>query len=69
MCSRSSTSPTHIGTMTLRQIAGGADDGHEVTMGLGAAAKLRMLGGRADQSLFHRVPSGRASRRPAESIC
>ena len=47
---------THIGTMTLRRIASGADDGHEVTIGLIAAAKLRMLEGRADQSLFHRVP-------------
>ena len=46
----------HIGTMTLRRIAGGADDGHEVTLGLTAAAKLRMLDGRADQALFHRVP-------------
>ena len=46
----------HIGTMTLRRIAGGSDDGHEVTIGLVAAAKLRMLEGRADQSLFHRVP-------------
>ena len=47
---------THIGTMTLRRVAGGADDGNEVTVGLVAAAKLRMLEGRADQSLFHRVP-------------
>jgi DtxR family Mn-dependent transcriptional regulator len=46
----------HIGTMTLRRVAGGADDGHEVTIGLVAAAKLRMLEGRAEQSLFHRVP-------------
>jgi len=46
----------HIGTMTLRRVAGGADDGHELTMGLVAAAKLRMLPGRADQTLFHRVP-------------
>ena len=46
----------HIGTMTLRRVAGGADDGHELTMGLVAAAKLRMLPGRADQALFHRVP-------------
>jgi DtxR family Mn-dependent transcriptional regulator len=46
----------HIGTMTLRRVAGGADDGHEVTIGLVAAAKLRMLPGRADQALFHRVP-------------
>jgi DtxR family Mn-dependent transcriptional regulator len=46
----------HIGTMTLRRVAGGADDGHEVTIGLVAAAKLRMLEGRADQTLFHRVP-------------
>ncbi len=46
----------HIGTMTLRRVAGGADDGHEVTIGLVAAAKLRMLEGRADQALFHRVP-------------
>ena len=46
----------HIGTMTLRRVAAGADDGHEVTLGLSAAAKLRMLEGRADQTLFHRVP-------------
>ena len=46
----------HIGTMTLRRVAAGADDGHEVTIGLVAAAKLRMLPGRADQALFHRVP-------------
>lgn len=47
---------SHIGTMTLRRVAGGADDGHAVTIGLVAAAKLRMLEGRADQALFHRVP-------------
>jgi DtxR family Mn-dependent transcriptional regulator len=46
----------HIGTMTLRRVDGGADDGHEVTMGLTAAAKLRMLEGRAEPALFHRVP-------------
>lgn len=46
----------HIGTITLRRVDGGAADGHEVTMGLSAAAKLRMLRGRADQALFHRVP-------------
>ncbi len=46
----------HIGTMTLRRIDGGADDGREVTLGLVAAAKLRMLEGRADPALFHRVP-------------
>jgi DtxR family transcriptional regulator, Mn-dependent transcriptional regulator len=46
----------HIGTMTLRRIASGADDGHELTLGLTAAAKLRMLEGRADPQLFHRVP-------------
>ena len=46
----------HIGTMTLRRVAAGAEDGHEVTLGLSAAAKLRMLEGRADQTLFHRVP-------------
>ncbi len=46
----------HIGTMTLRRVAGGADDGHELTMGLVAAGKLRVLPGRADQALFHRVP-------------
>ena len=46
----------HVGTMSLRRSASGADDGHEVTLGLVAAAKLRMLDGRADQGLFHRVP-------------
>jgi DtxR family transcriptional regulator, Mn-dependent transcriptional regulator len=40
----------HIGTMTLRR------DGRDVTLGLVAAAKIRMLEGRADPSLFHRVP-------------
>jgi DtxR family Mn-dependent transcriptional regulator len=42
----------HIGTMTLRPAA----DGREVTIGLVAAAKLRVLPGPADPSLFHRVP-------------
>lgn len=46
----------HIGTMTLRRAAGGAHDGHEVTIGLVAAAKLRVLPGRAEPALFHRVP-------------
>ena len=46
----------HIGTLTLRRVDGGADDGREVTIGLSAAAKLRMLEGRADPALFHRVP-------------
>jgi DtxR family transcriptional regulator, Mn-dependent transcriptional regulator len=46
----------HIGTMTLRRVIGGAQDGHEVTIGLVAAAKLRVLEGRADPALFHRVP-------------
>jgi DtxR family Mn-dependent transcriptional regulator len=40
----------HIGTMTLER------DGGAVTIGLAAAAKLRVLDGRADQALFHRVP-------------
>jgi DtxR family Mn-dependent transcriptional regulator len=40
----------HIGTMTLRGSKG------DVTLGLTAAAKLRALPGRADPSLFHRVP-------------
>jgi DtxR family Mn-dependent transcriptional regulator len=50
----------HIGTMTLRRVDGrmdGADDaGRDVTLGLAAAAKLRVLDGRADPDLFHRVP-------------
>ena len=40
----------HIGTMTLRGPVG------EVTLGLTAAAKLRVLPGRADPGLFHEVP-------------
>lgn len=40
----------HIGTITLRGAAG------EVTMGIPAAEKLRVLPGRADPELFHRVP-------------
>ncbi len=46
----------HIGTMTLRRAAGGAQDGHEVTLGLVAAAKLRVLAGRGHAALFHTVP-------------
>lgn len=46
----------HIGTMSLRRVASGPEDGHEVTIGITAAAKLRMLPGRADPDLFHRVP-------------
>src|SRR5262245_61706916 len=37
----------HIGTMTLRRADSGPSDGHEVTIGLVAAAKLRVLQGRA----------------------
>ncbi len=46
----------HIGTMTLRREADGLGGGQEVTIGLSAAAKLRMLEGHADEGLFHRVP-------------
>ncbi len=47
----------HLGTMRLRR----TDDGRSptdapVTLGLVAAAKLRVLPGRADATLFHRVP-------------
>jgi len=41
----------HIGTMTLVR------DGREVTLGLVAAAKIRVLPGAADAGLFHRVPA------------
>ena len=44
----------HLGTMTLRRVVPPGDG--EVTLGLVAAAKLRMLPGRADATLFHRVP-------------
>ena len=43
----------HVGTMTL-QPAGG--EGTDVTIGLVAAGKLRVLDGRADRGLFHNVP-------------
>jgi DtxR family transcriptional regulator, Mn-dependent transcriptional regulator len=46
----------HIGTMTLRRRSANGADGHVVTIGLAAAAKLRMLDGRAEEGLFHRVP-------------
>jgi DtxR family Mn-dependent transcriptional regulator len=49
----------HIATMTLWAVdlPGRGDlDGRQVTIGLAAAAKLRVLDGRADPSLFHRVP-------------
>ena len=41
----------HIGTMTLVR------EGREVTLGLVAAAKIRVLSGAADAGLFHRVPA------------
>ena len=44
----------HLGTMTLRRITPAG--GNDVTLGLVAAAKIRMLPGRADPGLFHRVP-------------
>ncbi len=44
----------HVGTMTLSPLAGAGRG--DVTIGLGAASKLRVLEGRADPSLFHRVP-------------
>jgi DtxR family transcriptional regulator, Mn-dependent transcriptional regulator len=40
----------HLGTMTLK------GNGPPVTLGLVAAAKIRVLPGRADPGLFHRVP-------------
>lgn len=46
----------HIATMTLRPVTADARAGREVTIGLAAAAKLRVLDGRADPTLFHRVP-------------
>ena len=45
----------HVGTMTLRAVRGDRP-AHDVTLGLGAAAKIRMLEGRVDPALFHRVP-------------
>ncbi len=42
----------HLGTMTLR----GEEAGPALTIGLAAAAKLRVMPGRADPALFHRVP-------------
>ena len=46
----------HIGTMTLRRVDGEAMDSRDVTIGLVAAVKLRVLDGRADPALFHHVP-------------
>lgn len=46
----------HVGTMTLRRTSEDDSNGHEATIGLAAAAKLRVLEGRADPGLFHRVP-------------
>ena len=46
----------HIGTMTIRPIDEGRTAAGDVTLGLVAAAKLRILVGRADGALFHRVP-------------
>jgi DtxR family Mn-dependent transcriptional regulator len=43
----------HVGTMTLEPVGRAGPD---VTLGLAAAAKLRILEGRAPASLFHRVP-------------
>ena len=47
----------HLGTMRLhRTDNGGGSMAEPVTLGLVAAAKLRVLPDRADASLFHRVP-------------
>src|SRR5438552_4444469 len=47
----------HLGTMRLhRTDNGGGSMAEPVTLGLVAAAKLRVLPARADPSLFHRVP-------------
>ncbi len=46
----------HVGTMSLRRVSSGGSGGQPVTIGLAAAAKLRVLDGMADQGLFHRVP-------------
>jgi DtxR family Mn-dependent transcriptional regulator len=53
----------HLGTMRLHRtdgggggLGGGGPQGEPVTLGLVAAAKLRVLPGRADAVLFHRVP-------------
>jgi DtxR family Mn-dependent transcriptional regulator len=56
----------HLGTMRIRGGVGGADGAPErdtngpmsqpVTLGLVAAAKLRVLPGKADGALFHHVP-------------
>ena len=46
----------HVGTMTLRRLEAAGTDQY-VTLGLPAAAKIRVLHGRVpDRSLFHRVP-------------
>jgi DtxR family Mn-dependent transcriptional regulator len=57
----------HISTITLRRVPDGPDElASEVTLGLVAARKLRVLPGRADPSLFHRVPEhARLAARPA----
>jgi DtxR family transcriptional regulator, Mn-dependent transcriptional regulator len=55
----------HLGTMRLRRADdvkgagkadGAASPSPSITLGLVAAAKLRVLPGRADRGLFHRVP-------------
>jgi Mn-dependent DtxR family transcriptional regulator len=49
----------HLGTMTLRDAGEGRPGdaiGAPVTLGLVAAAKLRVLPGRAERTLFHVVP-------------
>lgn len=49
----------HLGTMRIRQAPSGVAERTRrapVTIGLVAAAKLRVLPGRADDGLFHRVP-------------
>jgi len=47
----------HLGTMRLHRTDDGAGpQGEPVTLGLVAAAKLRVLPGRAEATLFHHVP-------------
>ncbi len=57
----------HISTITLRSVPARAEEpASEVTLGLVAARKLRVLPGRGDPALFHRVPEhARLAARPA----
>lgn len=58
----------HLGTMRLQRTDGAATPPEPITLGLVAAAKIRVLRGRGDPALFHVVPERARLARPGEGV-